>query len=68
MSDFDTFIQKPISSKVVLVEFAAGTGQNFFLNAEGGIWKYQFSVSVNTTCNYENYVESDQISYPKNDT
>lgn len=51
---FQTFKNKPISSKVVLLEFASSSGQSFFLNEEPGIWQYKWRVEADTTYNYEN--------------
>lgn len=51
---FDTFKIKPIASGVVLFEFSSIVNQVFFINEEPGIWKYRFSVSVDTVFNFEN--------------
>jgi hypothetical protein len=54
LSSFAAFKAKPVSSKVVLLEFASSIQQSFFLNEESGIWRYKWRVEADTTYNYEN--------------
>lgn len=51
---FTTFKNKPVSSKVVLFEFASAVEQEFFINLEPGLWQYQWFVQADTTYNFEN--------------
>jgi len=51
---FGEFKQKPISSKVVLVEFGSSDPHSFFLNAEPGIWRYDYFVNADTEYSYQN--------------
>jgi len=45
---FTTFKNKPVSSKVVLLEFATSVTHSFFLNEEPGIWMFKWRVEVDS--------------------
>lgn len=51
---FTEFIQKPVSSKAILLEFAVGVSHSFFACVAPGIWAYRWYVKEDVEASFEN--------------